>query len=122
MSITRLEFGVIVLLLAANAATLVWPIPDILTLERRPATLAAINAVSLFLGGRTNPPTHLVGIPLSIYYLFHYWIGRITIIEGLLHASFALYRLRSTRRTPLVRSVEVSGYIVRSFLTLLFLA
>jgi hypothetical protein len=115
MGITRLEFVVIILLLAANVAAIVWPVEDILTVERRLAMLAAINAVSVFLGGRTNPPTDLVGIPLSTYYLFHHWIGRVTIIEGLLHASFALHRLRSIQRTPLVRDVEISGYIVSLF-------
>ncbi|CAJ2505628.1 Uu.00g130220.m01.CDS01 [Anthostomella pinea] len=58
----------------------------------------------LFLGGRTNPLADFLRVPLSTYYLCHHWVGRIAILEGLIHAAFSLRRSRSDH-------VTISGYI-----------
>ncbi|KAK4113067.1 hypothetical protein N656DRAFT_797609 [Canariomyces notabilis] len=75
--------------------------------------LAVINAVPLFLGGRTNPLADFVGIPLSTYYIFHHFIGRVVFAEGVLHAALALRRSRYDQ-------VSTSGYIGSGGLLLLF--
>jgi hypothetical protein len=54
------------------------------------ASLATINAVPLFLGGRTNPLADRLHVPLSTYYVFHHLFGRVVIFEGLLHSAIFL--------------------------------
>ncbi|KAI8626617.1 hypothetical protein F5Y19DRAFT_488216 [Xylariaceae sp. FL1651] len=74
--------------------------------------LAVVNATPLFLGGRTNPFADFIGIPLSTYYIFHHFIGRVVIIEGSIHAVLAFRRSRLDQTTT-------SGYIAFGGLLLL---
>ena len=57
----------------------------------RSGMMAMINLVPLFLGGRTSAlADRLLGIPLHTYYIAHHWIGRVAVIQGVLHAILAL--------------------------------
>lgn len=111
-STTWFEVGCICLIIGGNVAALSISVHDKLELDKRVATVAAINATILFLGGRTNPWANFLGISLSRYYFFHRWIGRVVIIEGLIHSVLSIIRFQSFPRTPLVKNVEASGYIV----------
>lgn len=102
MSITRFEFAILVLYFGANGTFLFLQRVNVGSMA---ATLAVINATPLFLGGHTNPFADLIGIPLSTYHIFHHFIGRVVIVEGVLHAVLVLKRSRRDRLTT-------SGYIV----------
>ncbi|KAI9369758.1 ferric reductase like transmembrane component-domain-containing protein [Aspergillus egyptiacus] len=79
-------------------------------LRGRSGTLAVLNMVPLFiLAGRNNPLIPLLRISFDTYNLLHRWLGRIVVIESIVHtvawavnavdeADFSdmLYRLRST--------------------------
>ena len=102
MSITWLEFVILALYFGANGTFLFLRRVNV---GSTAATLAVINATPLFLGGHTNPFADFIGIPLSTYHIFHHFIGRVVIVEGVLHAALALKRSRLDRLTT-------SGYIV----------
>ena len=102
MSVTRLECVALALYFAANCVMLI--------LRRAntgptAAMLAVTNAILLFLGGRTSPLADFIGIPLSTYYVLHHFIGRVVVIEGVIHAGLAFRHSRPDQTTT-------SGYIV----------
>ncbi|KAK0627164.1 hypothetical protein B0T14DRAFT_129392 [Immersiella caudata] len=111
MSITRLEFVILALYFGANVTFLFL---RRVNLGSSAATLAVINATPLFLGGHTNPFADLAGVPLSTYHIFHHFIGRVVIVEGVLHAVLALKRSRLDRLTT-------SGYIASGGLALILI-
>lgn len=102
MSITRLEGVILVLYFGANVTVLVFERANIAAVS---AMLCIINATLLFLGARTNPVADLIGVPLSTYYTFHHFIGRVVVIEGIIHAALAFRRSRPDQTT-------ISGYSV----------
>ncbi len=102
MSVTRLECIVLALYFGANCAILILRRANIGPMA---AKLAVINAILLFLGGRTSPLADFIGIPLSTYYVFHHFIGRVVVIEGVIHAGLAFRHSRPDQTTT-------SGYIV----------
>lgn len=56
-------------------------------LRRTAGNLAALNLLPLFLtAGRNNPLIPLLGISFDTFNLFHRWIGRIAVAEGVVHA------------------------------------
>ncbi|KAK1980492.1 hypothetical protein LZ30DRAFT_723014 [Colletotrichum cereale] len=59
----------------------------------------------LFLGGKPNLLVDLVGVHLPGHQLIHHWIGRVAILEALLHAALSMGRSSSSQ-------LKVSGYIV----------
>ena len=87
MSITLPEFLILSMYLGGNMATLFLGREKLATTS---AMLATINATALFVGGRTNPLADFFGVPLSTYYVFHHFIGRVVIAEALLHSALAL--------------------------------
>lgn len=102
MSITRLESLILALYFAANGAILFFGKVNI---GSTTAMLAVINAIPLFLGGRTNPVADFAGIPLSTYYISHHFIGRVVIAEAILHGALALKRSKPDQ-------ITISGYTV----------
>lgn len=68
--------------------------------------MAIINMVPLFLGGRTNPVADALGISIQSYYFAHNWIGRVAIVEALIHSVIVL-----TLR-PRPGPIATSGIIV----------
>lgn len=105
MSVTRLELLTFVLYLVSNVVPLCLSLRGVEDLQRRAAVLAVINLTPLFLGGRTNPLADASGVSLPTYYLYHHWIGRVAIVEGLTHSIFMLTRSRADH-------ITVSGYVV----------
>ncbi|KAI3326655.1 hypothetical protein HD806DRAFT_520419 [Xylariaceae sp. AK1471] len=112
MSITRLELLVFIIYLASNTVLLTLWNRGVEDVQRRTALLAIINTTLLFLGGRTNPLADFLRVPLSTYYLSHHWVGRVAILEGLIHSAFMLTRARHDQTTY----ISLSGYIVSSCL------
>jgi len=83
-----LEYLALALYFRANSIVLIL---ERASIGSKAAILAIINVILLFVGARANL---LVGyIPLSIYYIFYYFVGRIVIIEGIIYASLAFSRL-----------------------------
>lgn len=105
MSVTRLELLVFIGYLVANLVSLCLSVRSAEDFQRRSAVVAVINVTPLFVGGRTNPLADRLGVSLPTYYLCHHWIGRVAMLEGLIHSGFMLTRSRAD-------SVTISGYLV----------
>lgn len=57
--------------------------------RNRSGVLSAMNMIPLFLlAGRNNPLIYLLGISFDTYNLLHRWIGRMVVIEGVIHTAF----------------------------------
>lgn len=114
MSITWFECAVLLIVLGGNLFALFYEFPETpASFGRRAAVVAAINMVPLFLGGRTNLVADSLRIPLSTYYIFHHWIGRIAILQCMVHSALVLNRLGSIEKTALARNVIMTGSLVR---------
>lgn len=56
----------------------------------RTGVMASVNMVPLFLGGRTSIVVDLLGVSVHSYYLAHHWIGRVVVVQGLIHAALVM--------------------------------
>lgn len=113
MSMTWFECAILLVVLGGNLFALFYAVPEApVSFGRRAAVVATINMVPLFLGGRTNLVVDFLRIPLSTYYIFHHWIGRIAIIQCMLHSAIVLNRLSSIEQTALAKNVIMSGSLV----------
>ncbi|KAH8807067.1 hypothetical protein F5884DRAFT_788434 [Xylogone sp. PMI_703] len=81
----------------------------------RSGTMASINLIPLFLGGRTNMLANLLGISLHTYYLAHHWIGRVVIAQTIFHVTMVII----TRRSWTWDSFHISGLSATSALALI---
>jgi len=75
----------------------------------RSGLMASINLIPLFLGGRTNVLASFLGISLHTYYLAHHWVGRVVIIQGLIHVGSVI----ASRKPWTFDSFQISGISVR---------
>lgn len=76
----------VALLLVGNVAASVIAVRSRVELSIRLARLCAINFVVLFVGGRTNLVIDkMLRWSMTDYYLFHRWIGRVSVVEALIH-------------------------------------
>lgn len=91
-SLTRLETGCVVLFVSINMIIVWSPFTtlDLRQVERRAAFAAAINMVPLCLGGRMGPVVEAFNVHRSTYRLLHHWIGRMAILDGLIHAAVVI--------------------------------
>ena len=77
----------IILYVTANIVVCTFRISGRAELAKRCGSLFVINMVPLYLGGRTS----LIGdkvlhLNLSQYGLLHRWVGRVCVIQGLIHS------------------------------------
>jgi hypothetical protein len=75
----------------------------------RSGLMASINMIPLFLGGRTNTLASFLGISLHTYYLAHHWIGRIVILQSLIHVFLVIaHRVPWTFDSSQISGISVS--------------
>lgn len=83
----------------------------------RAGIMASVNLIPLFLGGRTNALANFIGISIHSYYIAHHWIGRVVIIQSLLHVAFVL----AAGQPWTFNSSQISGLSAVSALSLLLI-
>lgn len=96
---SRLQTVLLVLYATGNLVFMLWvnfkdPNPFRLAAEvrGRSGTLSAVNMIPLFiLAGRNNPLIPMLHISFDTYNLIHRWMGRICIIEAIVHTFAWLY-------------------------------
>jgi hypothetical protein len=111
-SITLLEALIFSLYLIVNGILMGLGVRSFTALSSRAGALAVINMIPLFLGGRTSFLADSLGIPLHTYYLAHHWIGRVVILQSLLHLIPNLV----SRATRTVAGILVSPIKIEYFL------
>ncbi|KAG5802837.1 hypothetical protein H9Q74_011124 [Fusarium xylarioides] len=79
-------------------------------LKKRAVTIAAVNLMLVFLGGKTNPLADLIRFPLSSYYLAHRCIAVIAIAEVVLHSGLILYRRPVFDEFAKSGTIPLAGY------------
>jgi hypothetical protein len=103
---------VILLLIVANVVGSAVFIRTRAELSLRLAKLSVANSAILYLGGRSNILLDKVfRLSYTKQQLMHRWIGRITVIEGLIHGIFEISQLRSAVN-PIDLSVRHLGILV----------
>ncbi|KAF5571962.1 hypothetical protein FPHYL_28 [Fusarium phyllophilum] len=106
LQISGLGLSVLVIYIVTNALFLGIGSKGKADLEKRAATIAAVNFMLVFLGGKTNPLADLIRFPLSSYYLAHGCIAVIATAEVVLHSGLILYH------RPVFDEFAKSGTIV----------
>lgn len=87
----------ILLMFMGNIAGSIVAIRNRTELSIRLARLFAINLTVLFVGGRSSfIIDKILRWPMAEYYLFHRWVGRISILEALVHGILQSAESRSS--------------------------
>ncbi|KAE9373852.1 hypothetical protein N431DRAFT_466106 [Stipitochalara longipes BDJ] len=116
-SITLLEALIFSIYLIVNSVLMSWGVlHSLAAFTSRARALALINMIPLFLGGRTNFLADSLGIPLHTYYLAHHWIGRVVVLQSLLHLIPSLI----SRTTRTVAAILLASALTSITLTSLF--
>ena len=81
---------------------------DIAGLIRRSGVISIINLIPLSIGAHMNFLTNACGIRLGVYGRIHRWLGRVAVVEGLVHAIAAV----SLQKLDLHMLSDIAGLIV----------
>ena len=81
---------------------------DIHKFVKRCGLLSGINLIPLFLGGQMNPIVNHSGVGLRLYARIHRWLGRIAIVEGIIHMTVAW----PTNKSKFTVLPDISGLAV----------
>jgi hypothetical protein len=104
--ITVIAASIILLLIIANVVGSALAVRTRDELSLRLAKLSVTNLVILYLGGKSNVLLDKVfRLSHTEHQLLHRWVGRITVIEGLIHATIKFLSLRSA-----ISPVDLSVY------------
>ena len=108
---TSLDVLVLIIFLLSNVLTMAIGVNSVAGFLKRSGLLSVINTTPLFLGGQMNALASRCGIGLRSYARTHRWLGRVTVLEGLIHAIVATAK----RRPSLNSRADVAGVIVSIF-------
>lgn len=108
---TPLELLLLFLYIAGNGVAVAMQATHGATVASSTVLAATVNLIPLLLGGRTSRVADVIGLSRPSYYVTHRWIGRVVILEALVHTSLGL--------VPVVQSQEfeplaISGCLVSS--------
>jgi len=106
---TRFDLLILVAFLSANALALSIGIRDVPGLIARSGLLSVINLMPLFSGGQMNIVASRCGVGLRAYARMHRWLGRVALIEGIIHFAAAWPTYKPNFNTL----SEITGLVVR---------
>ncbi|KAH8909446.1 hypothetical protein BR93DRAFT_956577 [Coniochaeta sp. PMI_546] len=117
---TGLELFLLLLYIGGNGAAVAMQATRGATIASSTVLASTINLIPLLLGGRTNRIADVIGVSRPSYYVAHYWMGRIAVVEALVHAVFGSI---SAAQRHAFDPIAISGCIAAaSFLALLILS
>lgn len=96
--------------LITNVIALSVGVDDVPEFARRSGLLSVVNLIPLFLGGQINAISSHCGIGLKTYTRIHRWLGRVAIVEGLIHVIVTI----SIRRPNFETRADVAALVVSS--------
>lgn len=108
-NVTRSQALLLLAYVAVNILVLVFPRESQEEVGRKAALISALNIIPLSLGGRTNYFADALGIPLGTYRFWHFWMGRVALMQALLHAGIMLARQPIELDSSVVAGWIVSG-------------
>jgi hypothetical protein len=89
-NVTRLDLLVLSTFLVGNAVCLSINVKGVPEFIERSGLISIINLMPLSPGANMNLIVSLWGIRLPTYAKLHRWLGRVAIVEGLIHATVAV--------------------------------
>jgi len=104
------EGGLFIGYIVFNGFCMGWGVDNIADLVPRAGMMAVLNLIPLFCGGRTSTLVDFLGISLHSYYLAHHWIGRMVVLQGLVHVVGVVV----SKKPWTFDSFQVSGITVSS--------
>lgn len=97
----------ILIYITVNVIVTVYRISTKALLAQRLGSLAIINIVPLYLGGRTNfIVDRIFNLRVTQYELLHRWVGRVCVLQGVTHA---LIHITFSSRTLTSVTITVSS-------------
>jgi hypothetical protein len=107
---TRFDLGLICVFLVGIVLCTSIRVRDISALARRSGLISIINLIPLSLGSHMNLIASCYGISLGTYGRIHRWLGRVAIVEGLIHtAAAASLKKPSFRKLPDIGGLTVGN-------------
>jgi hypothetical protein len=89
-SITGIQAVFIIIYIIGNRICIGAGVQNLSELMIRSRNIAFVNIIPLFLGGWRSFGAGQLGLPLYVYYLAHYCVGRMVVLQGVLHAVLAV--------------------------------
>lgn len=108
---TRYHALLIAALLGGNALCLTIRTHGRAEILRRAGLLSTLNLVPLALGSHMNSIVNCCGLGYDAYGAIHRWIGRVAVIEGVIHVILAV----NLERPSLHSSIQVAAVVVGQF-------
>jgi hypothetical protein len=108
---TGFDVLLIVVFLVGNVLCTTIRVKDIHGLTGRSGLMSIINLMPLSLGGHMNLIASRCGIRLGAYSRTHRWLGRVAIVEGLIHTVAAVSLRKSDLRMPSDIAGLTVGYV-----------
>jgi hypothetical protein len=97
--VTIMAGSTVVLFIVANIVGSVIGVHSRLELSVRLSRMCVTNLLVLYLGGRSNfLVDKIFRLSTTEYHLLHRWIGRITLIEGLIHGTLCIIDTGATTK------------------------
>ncbi|EUC40669.1 hypothetical protein COCMIDRAFT_41036 [Bipolaris oryzae ATCC 44560] len=110
--ITIIAGIVVICMLVGNIASALIAVASQADFSARLARLCITNLVILFLGGRTNfVADRILKLSHNQYYLVHRWVGRICVLEGLIHGVLSVLQRRKPLRAIDITLISLTGTI-----------
>lgn len=104
------EVLVLLLILAANMVAVMYDVKTVTVFARRSARITIANMIPLSLGGHMSPVPNAIGLRFDTFAQLHRWLGRLTVIEGIIHVAASSW----TRPPGIHTSPAIAGTIVSS--------
>ncbi|KIW79846.1 hypothetical protein Z517_06461 [Fonsecaea pedrosoi CBS 271.37] len=82
---TRFDLLLTIIFLIGIVCSTTIRVEDTAGLRRRSGVISIINLIPLFGGAHMNFLTNACGIRLDVYRRIHRWLGRVAVVEGLVH-------------------------------------
>lgn len=106
-NVTRSQALLLFIYVILDVLVLVFPTQGQIELGWRAGLVSTLNLVPLFLAGRTNPFADLIGLPLHTYHFWHFWVGRVAVLQAPIHAGIVLARWSSKKDV-----LTITGWVV----------
>lgn len=97
---TRFEAALIVAFVTGNILCVAIGVENTTTLSKRLGQMSTINLIPLALGGHMNLITNCCDIKVKNYQHVHRWLGRVAIVEGLVHSIMTAAASKPDLHTP----------------------
>jgi hypothetical protein len=99
---------IIIAFLVGNVLYITIRVKDVPRLTRRSGLISIIILMPLLLEGYMNLIANYCGIRLSSYARMHRWLGRVAIVQGLVHTAAAV----SLQKPDLYIPSDIGGLII----------